>query len=119
MDYQSIPTKKNPFIAASVLMGILSILSSCTIILSMIFGSLGIIFGILAHRKGQKMETDLTVGIVTSSIGLGFSIIIFIVALIFSFSMLDNPEYREYMNQVSEQMYGESLDEMLEEMYYE
>ena len=119
MDYQTTPNKKNPFVAPCVLMGILSLLSSCTIIFSIIFGSLGIIFGILAYRKGQKMEGDVTLGIVTSAIGLAFSLILFIVALVFSFRMMGDPQYREYLNQVSEEVYGESFDEMLEEIYYE
>ena len=119
MDYQTPQNKKNPFIAPCVLMGVLSLLSSCTGIFSMIFGSLGIIFGILAYRKGQKTESDLTLGIVTSAIGLAFSLIFFIVALVFSFRMMGDPQYREYLNQVSEEVYGESFDEILEEMYYE
>ncbi|MBQ7920752.1 MAG: DUF4190 domain-containing protein [Lachnospiraceae bacterium] len=119
MDYQTTPNRKNPFIAPCVLMGVLSLLSSCTIIFSMIFGSLGIIFGILAYRKGQKMENDLILGIITSVIGLVLALIIFVIALVFSFQMMGDPQYRDYLNQVSEEIYGESFDEMLEEMYYE
>ena len=119
MDYQTPPNKKNPFIAPCVLMGILSILSSCTIIFSLIFGSLGIIFGILAHRKGKKMDGDLKLGFLSSSIGLGLTLIIFIASLSLSFQMLRDPQYREYLNQVSEEIYGQSFDEMLEELNYE
>lgn len=119
MDYQTPQNRKNPFIIPCLLMGVLSLVSSCTIIFSLIFGSLGIIFGILAYRKGQKMENDLKLGLITSSVGLAFTVIIFVVALVFSFQMMNDPEYRDYLNQVSEQMYGETFDEMLEDMYYE
>ena len=119
MDYQSQPPRKNSFIAASVLMGILSLVSLCTVIGPMIFGSLGIIFAVLAHRKGEKPGSDELLGIITSSIGVGFSVILMIGALAMVPSMLNDPEYREYLNQMSEQMYGETFDEMLEEMNYE
>lgn len=119
MDYQTPQNRKNPFLAPCALMGILSLLSSCTIVFSLIFGSLGIIFGILAYRKGRPMETELKLGFITSALGLALTLIIFIGALVFSFQMMEDPQYREYLNQVSEEIYGTTFDEMLEEMTYE
>ena len=118
MDYQT-QNIKNPFIAPCMLMGILSLLSFCTIVFPMIFGSLGILFGILAYRKGQKTGSDLKFGIISSAIGLIISFFLLIATLFLSFRMMDDPQYREYLNQVSEEMYGQSFDEMLEEIYYE
>ena len=91
MDYQSQPPKKNPFIAASVLMGILSLVSLCTVIGPMIFGSLGIIFAVLAHRKGEKLGSDELLGIITSALGCGFSVILLIAALAMVHTMLNYP----------------------------
>ena len=119
MDYQTPQNKKSPFIAASILMGILSLVALCTVIGPLIFGSLGILFAILAHRRGQKWESDALLGVITSSIGLGFSVVLMIAALAMMPAMLNNPDYREYLNEVSEQMYGESFDEMMEGLYYE
>lgn len=115
MDYQSQPTKSS-FATAALVMGILSLVSLCTVIGPLIFGSLGIIFAILSRRPGQKTAGEAIAGIVTSAIGCVISLIFVILIFVASFSMLTNPEYREQMNQMYEDMYGYSFDEMMEEM---
>lgn len=115
MDYQSQP-KKNSFATAALVMGILSLLTLCTVIGPLVFGSLGIIFGILSRRPGQKTAAEAVAGIVTSIIGCVISLIFVVLVFVASFSMLTNPEYREQINQMYEDMYGYSLDEMMEDM---
>lgn len=115
MDYQSQP-KKSSFATASLLMGILSLVSLCTVIGPLIFGSLGIIFAILSRRPGQKTSGEALAGIVTSIIGCVLSLVFIVLVFVASFSVITNPEYREQMNQMYEDVYGYSFDEMMEEM---
>lgn len=115
MDYQSQP-KKNTFATAALVMGILSLVSLCTVIGPLVFGSLGIIFAILSREQGQKTATEALIGVVTSTIGCAISILLIVVSLIVSIRMLANPASREQLNQMYEDVYGYSLDEMMEEM---
>lgn len=115
MDYQSQP-KKNTFATAALVMGILSLVSLCTVIGPLVFGSLGIIFAILSREQGQKTATEALIGVVTSTIGCAISILLIVVSLIVSIRMLVNPASREQLNQMYEDVYGYSLDEMMEEM---
>ncbi|MBQ8821808.1 MAG: hypothetical protein IJZ82_04140 [Lachnospiraceae bacterium] len=116
MDYQSQP-KKNAFSTAALLMGILSLISLCTIIGPLVFGSLGIIFAVLAHRQNQKMGAETIIGIVTSAIGCGLSVLLLVVSLVAGITMLADPTYREELNKMTEEVYGYSFDELMEETY--
>lgn len=116
MDYQTQP-KKNAFSTAALLMGILSLVSLCTIIGPLIFGSLGIIFAVLAHRQNQKMGAETIIGIVTSAIGCGVSVLLLAVTLVSGVVMLTDPAYRQQLNEMSEEIYGYSFDELMEETY--
>lgn len=116
MDYQTTP-KQNPFVMASLIMGLLALITICTGILPLLFGSLGIIFAVLANRKGKRMETPAFIGVITSVVGLAMSSVIVVMSFAMLPTMLKSPEYREQLNTVSESMYGITFDEMMEEGY--
>ena len=80
MDYYN-QKRKNPFLTASLFMGILSILSICTGFLSLPLGCLGILFAVLAYRKGQKLDLSAIMGIGSSIVGIVISIFIIISSL--------------------------------------
>ncbi len=116
MDYQS-KTKQNAFATAALVMGILSLVSLCTFIGPLVFGSLGIIFGVLSRRPNQKTATETIVGLITSGIGCVISLVLSAGVLFSAFSMLTDPDYRQELNETSEKVYGVTFDEMVEEIY--
>lgn len=116
MEYQVRP-KKSAFSSASMILGIVALLSLTTVFLPLPLAALGILFAVLAHRKGQKRETGSLVGLITSIIALIISVFTIITSLAMLPAMLKNPEYRKQLDIVSEQLYGESFDDMVEELY--
>ena len=109
--------RKNPFLSASLFMGILSILSICTGFLSLPLGCLGILFAVLAYRKGQKLDLSAILGIGSSIIGIIISIFIIISSLSMIPSLMRSPSYRNQLNDMSQRMYGQSFDSIMKNVY--
>ncbi len=109
--------RKSPFSKASLIMGILALLTIATGVFPLFFGALGILFAILSRRKGKTLDTSALWGAVTSVIGLCIAIVMFIITLMMLPTLLKDPTYREQLNSFSQSMYGTSFDEMLEESY--
>lgn len=119
MDYRQDPpaARRNPFAVASLILGICSLVSVCTAILPLPLGALGILFAILAYRKGRRMDAMTVTGIATSCVGLAFSVLIYGMVFAMIPSMMRDPEYRDMLNRYSESMYGQSYDELFEKAY--
>ena len=58
------------------------------------------------------MQAICKAGIITSVIGIFLSVIITGAAC---YMMFSNPDYRQQLNDMSQQMYGETFDDMLKE----
>lgn len=116
MDYQN-TRKQNPFVTASLIMGVLALVTIMTGVLPLLFGGLSILFAVLAHRRGKRMETPAFIGVIASSLAMTFSVVVLTVALSMLPTLLRTPEYREYLNNMSESMYGITFDEVMEEGY--
>lgn len=116
MEYQT-NQKMNAFPLVSMILGILALLTLGTIFLPLPLAALGILFAVLAHRKGQKRETGSFVGLITSTIALILSVFTIIASLAMLPTMLKSPEYRKQLDIISEQLYGESFDDMVEDLY--
>lgn len=78
-----------------------------------ICGGLAIVLAILSKGYNTKMEKNAKIGIVTGIIGivlqisvLGFSI----------YNIIHVPEFREQFNSMYEQIYGEPVDESINEI---
>lgn len=104
----------NRFYNAALILGVISIASSCTVILPPILGALGILFVILGTRRGQKLPQPAKAGLVTSIIGLAGGIILYIIVLVTSVNML-KPENRDTFNKQFEQIYGIDFDSYMED----
>lgn len=117
--YQSSPNpfQKNKFAAVSLMLGIFSVTSCCTGILSLPMGALGILFAILTYRKGKSMHTLSIIGIVLSAIGIFTSLVMLIYTFVALPTLMKDESFRQQMNAVSEQMYGIEFDELMEEAY--
>lgn len=116
MDYQN-TKKQNPFVTASLVMGILAFFTIMTGVFPLFFGGLSILFAVLSHRRGKRMETPAFIGVIASSLAMTFSTVVLTIAISMLPSLLRTPEYREYLNNMSESMYGITFDEVMEEGY--
>ncbi len=105
----------NTFAILSLICGILALLTTCTAIGSFILGGLSILFAVLSHRRGRKLEMSALTGVITSTIGIAFSAVLFAVTFMALPQMLQSEEYRAQLNATSEAMYGYTMDEMLEQ----
>lgn len=80
---------------------------------SFICGGLAIVLAILSKGYNTQMEKNAKIGLITGTIGiilqisvLGFSI----------YYIIHVPEFREQFNSIYEQMYGEPMDDSINEM---
>ncbi len=108
---------KNSFSIASLVLGILALLSICTAVLPLPLGALAVLFGILGHRKEKQLDTMSLTGILTGAAGMSISIMLFAMTFLMLPTMLKDEAYRDQLNSMSETMYGITFDEMLEEGY--
>ena len=112
------PNRANGFATASLIMGILAILSAftMTIVPPMVLGCLSIILGLLSRGDTRLPHNYALIGIITSASAIVINIAISILAFQFVFK---NPEalemYHDTINETYEQMLGFTFDEFLEE----
>lgn len=106
--------KRNAFATASLIAGILSIVSILTAILPFPLGALGILFAILSYRKGQELPSASKTGLITSIIGLSLGVVIMIAVINTLPTVLRDPMYRAYLNNMCKSTYGVTFDEMVE-----
>ncbi len=118
--YYNQPTHRpygQAFLMASCLCGFLSITTCCTGVLSLPIGALGILFALLAYRKGKKMPSNGIVGIILSSVGMVIGIAMIVYTFVTLPAMMENEIYRAQFDQITEQMYGMDFAEFMEEFY--
>lgn len=118
--YYNQPTHRpygQTFSVASAVCGLLAVTTSCTVILSLIFGSLGLLFAVLAHRSKKRMNTTCVTGIVLSCAGLVTVVSMMIYSFLSLPSLMQNEMFRSQMNAVTRQLYGVDFNEFMEEVY--
>ena len=74
--YYNQPTHRpygQSFSIASAVCGLLSMTTSCTIVLSLPLGALGILFAVLAYRAKKKINNTCVTGIILSCEAYGYS----------------------------------------------
>ncbi len=81
--------------------------------IGVILGGVAIVIALLSRGSAKKLLPQAKRGIIYGSIGVILGYCIFISNI---HTVLTDPEYREQLNVMSEQMNGVSFDEMLEEL---
>lgn len=109
--------KTNPFSIASMICGILSILVCCCGFLSLPFGALGILFALLARRKGQSMNGMSIAGIVTSAIGMVCGVAFLVLSFSGTLTLMNDPAYHDEMYDTMEEIYGEEMTDYIFDFY--
>lgn len=107
----------SPFAKASLITGIIALLTIMTGVLPLIFGSLSILFAILSHKKNTPLESRALFGSITGAIGLAFATVMIVISVTLIPTILRDPEYRAQFNATTQSMYGVTFDELLEESY--
>ncbi len=118
--YYNQPTHRpygQTFSIASAICGLLAMTTSCTIILSLPLGALGILFAVLAHRTKKKMNTTCVTGIALSCVGLVSAVSMIVYSFVMLPSLMENEAFRNQVNAVSQQLYGMDFDVFMEETY--
>lgn len=114
----------NAMSVASLVLGILSIVSLCMVYFSPIFACLSILFALLSRGSQKKLHGFSIVGIVTSVFGLAISAIIWICVFVFAFQLMSDPsrvsaDFWQTYKETGERLYGEEFDDMLKQIYGE
>lgn len=107
--------KESPFSSAALFMGILAILSSCTVLPGLFFGSLSLLFAHLTKRLRRPLPSHASIGVTTGVIGICLSVVIGISTMIQLSSDLKNPEFRQEFNDTYKALSGMTFDETLEQ----
>lgn len=118
--YYNQPTHRpygQAFSIASAVCGLLSLMTCCTVVLSLPLGALGILFAVLAHRKGKPLNNQCVTGITLSSIGLVTAVCLIIYSFVMLPVLMRNDTFRHQINTISQQMYGMDFDAFMEEYY--
>ena len=102
------------FSIASLVFGILSLITCCTGILPLAAGGLSILFAVLSHRQKEPLPSMSLVGMILAVIGmiLGLILTVFTIVYVIIPVMTDPEAYRE-LNTFYETYYGMSLDELM------
>ena len=81
--------------------------------IGIILGGVAIVMALLSRGSQKKFLPQAKRGIIYGSLGV---IIGYAVMISTTITVLTDPTYREQLNQMSEQMSGESFDDMLKEL---
>lgn len=112
MDYQ-IPVK-NRFSQASLVCGILAIITILTGVLPIFFGSLSIIFGILSKKGNAPYDTNAKVGFGCGTAGFLMSVAFMAMTFMLLPTLLKDEAFRQQLDTTYEQVYGVDFEEFFE-----
>lgn len=97
----------------AVVIGLISIPLCFFLNLGTVVGGIAIILGILSKGSLEKLLPQAKKAIIYGTLGVVIGYGVFIYDL---HAVLTKPEYREQLNIMSEQMNGESFDDMLKDL---
>lgn len=119
MDYQNNPDSHQPrqepfspyrnkrsagFATASLVLGILSLVTCCCIYSALPFGALAIIFALLSRGGEMTLDSRGMAGLGLGIAGLVLTIVIFIIMFIYTVSFYGGfDEFMQYTNELAEQ----------------
>ncbi len=100
----------NIFLMASVICTMLAFITECSLPICMVFASLSVLFAVLSKGKQLKMHSfaKTCIGISIFSLVLSFTLTVSAF-----YNVLADPVKREEFNQIYEEMYGITFDEVL------
>ena len=112
---QPLRHKANSMATAANILGIATIVTTimCTVYLPFITGGLAILFAILSKGSARQMSRPAKTGVTAGIIGLAMNILLIAMVWIV---YTTNPEIHQQVNDIFEQRYGITIDEMIDEL---
>jgi hypothetical protein len=99
----------NGMATASLVLGILAIISLCCIYGSYIFGGIGITLALLSRGKNTKLSTNALIGTILSVIGMIIATVLIVISVILVFSKYGFENYMEAYEAYYEEITGEEF----------
>lgn len=81
--------------------------------IGIVLGGVAVVLGILSKGSEKKLLPQAKRGIIYGTIGIVLGYIVFVSSM---HTILTDPTYRQQLNQMSEQMNGQSFDDLLKEL---
>ncbi|WP_022772413.1 hypothetical protein [Butyrivibrio sp. AE2015] len=81
--------------------------------IGIVLGGVAVVLGILSKGLEKKLLPQAKRGIIYGTIGIVLGYIVFVSSM---HTILTDPTYRQQLNQMSEQMNGQSFDDLLKEL---
>jgi hypothetical protein len=91
------PFKRDPFAYVSLLMGVIALITYCTLFIPLVCGGLSIIFAVLSYRPKKPLSPLAITGISVSC----FALVTIIGLIVVSFILVQDPAYRAYALETS------------------
>ena len=108
------PRRESGLALASMITGILSVITCCTGVSCIPLGALGILFAVLSRKKDRRFSSMAIGGLFASILGLAIGALL----LYFSFRILYDPAFRStYIDPIYQQYYGIDFEEFLQKYY--
>ena len=108
--YNEYSSSKNPFAAASLVLGGIAIVTFSSIVPAIFTGSLSIIFAMLSRKGTNRLHPSAKIGAICSAISLALGISIFVLYLNYMPTFLQNEAYRTELKYMLESVYGTEFD---------
>lgn len=113
------PAKSNGLSVAALVCGILGCLLMCSMIFSIVFGSLAIIFALLSRGDSMRFTGQTRAALILGILAIIFSVIIFAVSvhnIMVNYGGIDGlmNEIMTIMDESMTEVYGITFDEMLQ-----
>ena len=87
------------------------------VVIPMVAGSISIILAILSKGASMKFSPAAKRGFTLSLVAIIGTFVMMFALMFTTIRMMRDPSYRDQFNQVSQQMYGYTMDEMLENTF--
>lgn len=117
------PPQHNGMEAASLILGILSLISSLFFYVSIPFGAMGVLFALLSKGKEKRTSGRARAGLLVSATGLLLSLILTVVIFFSARDLMATPEFQQILEEYMEYYYGdeesEDIDDFLDEFFEE
>ncbi len=112
---QPYPQDKNGMSTASMIMGLLTVVTTimCTVYIPFITCGLAVLFGILSKGKKKHMNSSAIAGTAAGVGGLILNLLL-IISVVYLYTNV--PEIHEQANEVFKQRYGVTIDEMFDSL---
>lgn len=99
---------------AALLLGVLSILCSCTVYGSLLTGGLAVILALLSKGKRPRMSGQAKAGVATGCVGVILAVYMLISSL---HTVMTDPDAHRMFNEMFEQYYGESFEDAWQDTF--